>query len=380
MAATNLVTKLEAIGDAIRSKTGDTELLTLDEMPSAIKGIEAGSGGTVTDFTPPVIIGNCSHMFRSPAWQWYLDDYIDKLETEDMTDTSYMFYGCESLTEIPFDLNFATGTDVDVQCMFEDCTYLVSIGSINNLTPENMSNMFNSCYYLRELPTFVNLDMSTINEGSKKLNTMFNYCLSLRSIPEDFLVQLYSGATSYSYYLYYRGFSNCYVLDELRNIPVQRANSITTNMFSYTFDDCYRLKDVIFETSSSGTAYEASWGNQTIDLSNYVGYVESDYYTNRITNYNSGITADKQVTDASSYAALADDPDWWTTDIAYSRYNHDSAVNTLNSLPDTSAAGVTNTIKFKSGSGSATTAGSVDSVSEEIIASVAERGWTVSFV
>jgi hypothetical protein len=41
MALTN---KLTAIADAIRDKTGDTELLTLDQMPVAIQGIETGGG------------------------------------------------------------------------------------------------------------------------------------------------------------------------------------------------------------------------------------------------------------------------------------------------------------------------------------------------
>jgi len=34
-----LTDKLTDIADAIREKTGDTELLTLDEMPDAIAGI-----------------------------------------------------------------------------------------------------------------------------------------------------------------------------------------------------------------------------------------------------------------------------------------------------------------------------------------------------
>ena len=38
-----LTDKLSAIGSAIREKTGGTELLTLDEMPTAIQGI-SGSG------------------------------------------------------------------------------------------------------------------------------------------------------------------------------------------------------------------------------------------------------------------------------------------------------------------------------------------------
>ena len=61
MALTN---KLSAIGNAIRSKTGGTELLTLDQMPTAIASIETGGGkveGTFTlinDATPPQIEHN----------------------------------------------------------------------------------------------------------------------------------------------------------------------------------------------------------------------------------------------------------------------------------------------------------------------------------
>ena len=41
MALTN---KLSAIGDAIREKTGGTELLTLDQMVTEIANIQGGSG------------------------------------------------------------------------------------------------------------------------------------------------------------------------------------------------------------------------------------------------------------------------------------------------------------------------------------------------
>lgn len=39
-----LTDKLSAIGSAIREKTGGTELLTLDAIPTAIQGIQAGGG------------------------------------------------------------------------------------------------------------------------------------------------------------------------------------------------------------------------------------------------------------------------------------------------------------------------------------------------
>ena len=48
-----LINKLSAIGDAIREKTGKSELLTLDAMPDEIRGIETGGGGG-GDITPLV--------------------------------------------------------------------------------------------------------------------------------------------------------------------------------------------------------------------------------------------------------------------------------------------------------------------------------------
>lgn len=40
-----LIEKLEAIGNAIRAKTGKNEKLSLDQMPAEIAGIEGGGGG-----------------------------------------------------------------------------------------------------------------------------------------------------------------------------------------------------------------------------------------------------------------------------------------------------------------------------------------------
>ena len=93
---------------------------------------------------------------------------------------------------------------------------------------------------------------------------------------------------------------------------------------------------------------------------------------------------DKQVKDDATYQALKDDPDWWTLEVAYSRYNHDSAVATINSLPDTSAYltanGGTNTIKFKGESGSATDGGAINTLTAEEIAVATAKGWTVTLV
>ena len=93
---------------------------------------------------------------------------------------------------------------------------------------------------------------------------------------------------------------------------------------------------------------------------------------------------DKEVTDDATYQALKNDPDWFTCKVEYNRYNHDSAVETINSLPDTSAYlaanGGTNIIKFKGAAGSATDGGAINTLTEAEIAVAAAKGWTVSLV
>ena len=46
-----LIEKLTAVADAIRSKTGGTEELTLDQMPTEISGIITGGGAQVLTYT-----------------------------------------------------------------------------------------------------------------------------------------------------------------------------------------------------------------------------------------------------------------------------------------------------------------------------------------
>ena len=139
---------------------------------------------------------------------------------------------------------------------------------------------------------------------------------------------------------------------------------------------CGRLNSMTFETEDGMPIIE-NWKSQTIDLSTNVGFVP---IKENSVGYNSGITADKEVTDAESYEALKNDPDWFTTKIGYSRYNHDSAVETINSLPDCSSSGGTNTIKFNGQSGELTDGGAINTLTEEEIAVAAAKGWTVTLV
>ena len=408
-----LTDKLTAIGNAIRNKTGGTELLTLDAMPTEIESIQTGgtvealditANGTYTapdgvdgynpitvnvpqDGSPPdeafVISNDCSYRFAFGGWNWFLKTYKNQIITQNISTSTYMFHATTNLEEIPIQLNFS-GNRNNITRMFGSCYSLKTIPKINNCQPNVMDYLFYGCYKLRNLPEDIEsyfdwsyIDSLSIQYGYAR-NSMFVDCKSLRSIPMGFLNHG-SKNTDSSQSVYYNAFNGCYVLDEVVGLPFPHKDAVWTyNAFSNTFYSCFRLKNMTFALSD-GQPYVMKWKSQIIDLTGkgiVTGLVRD------IISYNSGITADKEVKDDATYQALKDDPDWFTTMIVYSRYNHDSAVATINSLPDTSAylatAGGTNTIKFTSASGRDTDGGAINTLTEEEIAVAAAKGWTVT--
>lgn len=177
-------------------------------------------------------------------------------------------------------------------------------------------------------------------------------------------------STSNSYSIYYNLFNNCYSLDEVIDLPVvHRTAKWASNAFSYIFNYCGRLKDIVFETNEDGTPIKIdTWSKQTIELTQYLGYSSTTP---------GDFTTATQVVDDATYQALKDNPDWWTTNIDYCRYNHDSAVRTINSLPDLSGGAGGNNIYFKGAAGAKTDGGAINTLTEEEIAVAAAKGWTV---
>lgn len=406
---------LTNIANAIRGKNGLTTTYKPSQMAAAITAISGAaepviealsvtSNGTYTapdgvdgyspvtvnvpqEGGPPesafVISGNCQHRFANGGWDWFIENYVDRISTKSIATATNMFYGTK-LKSIPFNLNFRNDSYYEDTSMFYNANSLTSIGNIINAYFGNINNMFGSCYRLRYLPQFENCNFSRIQTYQyANCSSMFKSCFSLRNISEDFIKQIYTSESSFgNYTIFYNGFNGCYSLDEIKGLNPQ-TKTMTSNMFNYSFSYCSRLKNATFALQNDNTPYTVSWEKQTIDLSTCTGYV-SDSHKSYILNNNSGITADKEVTDDVTYQALKNDPDWFTTNVAYSRYNHDSAVATINSLPDTSAylatAGGTNTIKFKGAAGSATDGGAINTLTEEEIAVATAKGWTVTLV
>lgn len=369
---------LQDVANAIREKNGLETKYKPAEMGQAIRDIPSGGGDV-----PPealVITGDCRYRFAYDNWSWFIENYGDRITTEDISNANYMFDSC-SLSEIPFSLNFNNSIGSNsLGSLFNNCINLTKVPIMNNVGYTSMSGMFKGSYRLRYIDDFVN-DTWKFDSTYGFSGNIFENCYSLRICPIESLKKIKNGTNNkpasspYSNNLYYYTFRFCYNIDYINELPVIASTS-TSNLFNYTFTQCGRLNSMTFETEDGMPIIE-NWKSQTIDLSANVGFVP---IKENSVGYNSGITADKEVTDAESYEALKNDPDWFTTKTGYSRYNHDSAVETINSLPDCSSSGGTNTIKFKGQSGELTDGGAINTLTEEEIAVAAAKGWTVTLV
>ena len=372
-------TSLTSIGNAIREKTGKTDLIAVRDMPTEIASITTGG-----EVEPIILSGNCQYACAGVVASAYISLFGNTVSTTNITSSLYMFY-FNKLKKIPFELNFKNSSNIAMNSMFEESN-LEEVPIFNNVKPSNVSKLFYKCAYLRNIPdNFASdWDWNYIHtQSNSNMTNFFGMCYSLRHIPENFFNNCLWGEGTQWYSSHFgQTFLGCYCLDEIKGLRFPKTATVTNNIFMQTFSECCRVKDIMFALEENGSIQTVNCKSQNIDLSGYIGYAPQ-YNTNYILNYNSGITADKRVTNDATYQALKDDSDYWTTNINYSRYNHDSAVRTINSLPDTSAylasAGGTNTIKFNSAAGSLTDGGAINTLTEEEIAVATAKGWTVSF-
>ena len=382
-----LTKKLEKLADAIRVKTNSAEKMTLEEMAAKVEGIVP---------PPPeeafVLTHDCEKLFYGDRLRWYIDTYGDRVTTKDIYNAKAMFYSTK-VERIPFDINLLPNSTVNTQSLFSCNYYLREAPRVYGKVAETGA-MFINCYRLTYIPEDFgdNIEWSYHSTSYGDMTDMFGDCVSLRHIPTSILKNMWQVNPNYDFYSpYYRAFSNCAVLEEIDGLGVCKYLTKDSSFFWSTFGYCTRLKKITFATQEDGSPYTANWRNQTLHLNGYIGYEKDTGPGSQPTRYQvlafpevHGITLDTLVTDDESYQALKNNPDWWTTDVAYSRYNHDSAVETINSLPDTSeylaANGGTNTIRFEGAAGSKTDGGAINTLTEEEIAVATAKGWTVTLV
>lgn len=329
-----------------------------------------------------VLTGSMAYRFRSGNWDWFLDTYSDFMSTLKITDLGYAFQETKA-SKIPFVINVDDA--YNFSNAFGSARQLTECpkirGTIKFTTSTDFQQACYGLYLVKDMEDFLLPEMldgfSTVvitSSFSCPKPPTFGQCYCLRKVPSWwYKFRINENSTSYTYpsYAIYSGaFNYCSHLDEVLNMPVLKCNATaSTDMFYHAFNQVFRMARVTFETDN-GAPIVTQWKSQVIDLT-------TTGYTNGSLPNEDQLGLGKKVTDDASYQALKDDPDWWTGNIKYSRYNHDSAVETINSLPDCSATG-TNTIKFKKAAGSKTDGGAIENLTAEEIAVAAAKGWTVT--
>ena len=376
---------LKAIGNAIREKNGETTTYKPAEMAAAITAISGGgSSGYVPTDDDLTYTGDTTYLFSKNKYNWIIEHYADRIKTQDLTSISYMFYYSIYLRNIPFNLNlkrYTSNATIRLSNIFQYCGITTApkiISPENNyIQIESMQQIFEDCSLLENIDDNY-FDFIDNFSGSQpiysycSLNSNFRNCSNLKNYPSSYnkIINKASNLSSTYNGPYYYTFFKCYKLPKIENLALLNKVMTSDNLFNNTFVQMYSLKKLTFTPNEI-----RSWKGQVIDLSSNVGYGQLNWYVDKYPHH---VTNDEEYQNYKQY------DDWWSSDIAYACYNRTSAVETINSLPDTSAylaeKGGTNTIKFKGAAGSATDGGAINTMTEEEIAVATAKGWTVSFV
>ena len=239
-----------------------------------------------------VIGGNLTGVTSIIEW-FYVDhtlEYVNIIDTPDVTNMAQSFYGCDALVNIPKYFNLASVEDM--YRSFGYCYSLVHAPKfVNSSNLRNLSGIFTVCPSLTDIPLF---DTSNV----VNFNDMFAYCPSLKEVPnlntssaESMFEMFYCTAievapvldTSNVVEMGYM-FEGCTGLKEVPLYNTQAVtgmegtfegcNSIETvpvfdtsnvSCFTYMFDGCTSLKEVpLFDVSSAAKC--AYMFNDTVNV------------------------------------------------------------------------------------------------------------------
>ena len=127
-------------------------------------------------------ITNMSYMFSECKSLISLPD-ISKMYTGNITNMSFMFHDCEALKSLPDISNWDTRNVTNMSCMFKTCILLFSLPDIskwNTRNVTNMESMFYECLSLVDLPDISNWD----TENVTNMSCLFKKCSILSSLPD----------------------------------------------------------------------------------------------------------------------------------------------------------------------------------------------------
>lgn len=363
------------------------DVIKPEEMATIVTNLPKSPGKEELTFSDDI-----SYLFMNGGFDWVTNNYGEMVTLKDVYKLSYAFgYSAAYPVNGIYCNNKMSGSGSYAFYAYKG----TQLPMVHNFKPDAMDNMFAYMNYVTEFPEGYGEDWDfTYIDGltsaySGATYAMFQGCSSLRKIPMV-LLQHGNPVVTNSYSMFNNMCNECYVLDELIDIPnthwnaIYNSTSSYNNLFSGTVNKCCRLKDFTFASNFEVNGLPVKWANQVLDLTT-VGYntVGESYITNN-SKYH-GCTKDKFINSDEKYALLKDDPDATATHAKWSRYNKESAIRTINSLPDCSVYQTSNNqganiIKFYGYSGANTDGGAINTLTDEEIAVAAAKGWTVTLV
>ena len=201
---------------------------------------------------------------------------IENLNTENVTDMSYMFYNCRKLSSLDFS-KFNTENVTDMKFMFYNCRILSSL-DLSKFNTENVTDMSYMFYYCWELSS---LDLSKFNtENVTNMKYMFCDCRILSSLD---LSNFNTAKVEDMSYM----FSDC---RKLSSLDLSNFYTAKVGDMSYMFSYCSTLT-TIYGSDEFVTEEVYNSQNMFLRCKNLKGAIDK-YYENKIhhryANYKTG--------------------------------------------------------------------------------------------
>ena len=190
-------------------------------------------------------VTNASYMFQNCK----KIKTVSLLDTSNVTTAVYMFCSCTSLEEIPL-LN--TSKVTSMMYMFQDCEKLKAIPLLDTSNVLDTRYMFEKCYALTAIPAF---DTSKVTNAGN----MFQYCSNLVEVP----FMNFSSLTSTNH-----------------NSMFKSCNKLSDESLNNVLAMCITMKNL---TSTAKTlkymGLSSSQATKCTTLSNYQSFLDSGWKT-----------------------------------------------------------------------------------------------------
>ena len=264
-------------------------------------------------------VTNMSYMFSDCSALTSLD--LSNFNTAKVRDMSYMFYRCSALSSLDLS-NFNTAIVTNMSYMFSDCSTLSSLdlSNFNTAIVTNMSYMFNGCSALSSLDlsnfntaivtnmsymffncaTLSSLDLSNFNTAIvSDMSLMFGSCSTLSSLD---LSNFYTKEVRDMSYMFSRcsALTTIYASDKFVTSKVQSGISM--------FSACKNLKGTILNYKDSKTDHTYANCGTNGYFTPVFEYAEFDKGTGTLT-FRRGLSKPKG---AYALNVEASDPGWLT--------------------------------------------------------------------